>query len=131
MKRRSPIQRRTALARTRMVKRRLARTAEEARARQLVAARSGGQCELDAADPATDMHHRKNRSQGGAWAPSNLLHICREHHTWITTHPVLACKQGWAVRRGGDPATVPARLAQGWALLDDLGRATSTHLEAA
>lgn len=121
---RSPLPpRRAVLARSSWVRRPARRTSEETRTRGLVAARSAGRCELHLhAHPANDMHHRQNRSQGGLWAASNLLHICREAHRWITTHPVEARARGWALRSTDNPLTGPAWHARhGWVLLDDAG----------
>jgi len=94
----------------------------EAPARKVVRARSGGVCELDGRAPATEMHHRQNRSQGGVWAASNLLHLCSAHHLHITTHPQASREQGWAVPSHREPSQVPVWLSgHGWVFLDDLG----------
>lgn len=86
-------------------------TREERAARKTVKSRSLGICELHGGHPATDMHHRLNRSQGGLWSPENLLHICRASHAHITTNPAAAREQGWAVPSTRKPADVPAWLA--------------------
>lgn len=44
------------------------------------------------------MHHRRNRSQGGGWSPSNILHLCVESHVFVTEHPAEAVENGWSVR---------------------------------
>lgn len=54
----------------------------EATCRPIVRARSGGSCEL-CGHPAVQQHHRRNRSQGGEWAPSNILHLCVRCHELI------------------------------------------------
>lgn len=90
----------------------------ERTARKIVRARSGGVCELCQKQRATDVHHRKNRSQGGLWEPQNLLHLCHDEHMRITTSPALSYERGWSVRSGHDPATQPVWLAgHGWSLL--------------
>lgn len=75
------------------------------KARRIVKARSNGVCEICGGSQATDMHHRRNRSQGGQWAPENLMHLCHPHHMHITTHPAQAREQGWSVPSWADPAT--------------------------
>lgn len=93
-------------------------TPEERRARALVRERSGGACEL-CARPATDWSHRKRRSQGGLWCPSNGLHLCRADHSRVDNScdpvPVFS---GWHVPSWGDPETTPVYLPRhGWVLL--------------
>lgn len=84
-------------------------THDEATGRRVVSARSGGVCETCGHDRATDWHHRLNRSQGGSWAPSNGLAVCRRCHRYITTHPAHAYARGWLVAHGYDPAATPVR----------------------
>lgn len=94
----------------------------EKTARALVYARSGGTCERCGAAPAAEWDHRKNRSQGGLWLPSNGLHLCRNCHAWKTSNPLRATRHGWAVKSWQNPVEVPVRLAaHGLVLLDDLG----------
>lgn len=107
-------------------------TPEERRARAAVKARSLGVCEMDGRTPATDMHHRQNRSQGGVWSPENLLHLCSSHHQHVTVNPALACGRGWSVRSTQDPAGAPVWLAgRGWSYLDAAGGVTPTAGKAA
>lgn len=86
----------------------------EARARGIVAERSGGVCEVCGSARATNMHHRLNRSQGGTWAPSNLLHLCGSGttgcHGFITCNPAAAGHSGAALQSHQDPATTPVQL---------------------
>lgn len=82
-------------------------TKAEMAARRLVTERSRGVCEICQVRPATDWHHRKNRSQGGEWAASNGLHLCSSDHRWVTEHPAAAVAHGWSVRSWMDPAEVP------------------------
>lgn len=98
----------------------------EKRARQALRARSGGVCEMCGSRPATDAHHRKNRSQGGLWSPENLLHLCHQHHMHVTTHPAIARENGWSVSAYRDPAVEPVWLAgRGWSVLRPDGAITS------
>jgi len=96
----------------------------EDRARPLVIARSGDRCEIDR-EPGTDLAHRVDRSDGGTWAPSNLLRLCRKCHAWTHAEPLLAVEGGWRLRSTDDPATSPAWLwtpyGQAWFVLSDLG----------
>lgn len=97
-------------------------TAVERNGRKVTRARSGGICEIDGSNPATEAHHRKNRSQGGSWLPVNLLDLCTECHHRATVNPALARERGWSVLSTQDPAEVPVFLAgQGWSLLTDTG----------
>lgn len=79
-------------------------------ARRLVQARSGGVCEQCGSLRADEWHHRKNRSQGGKWHPTNGLHLCSPCHRHVTEHPAVAYAHGWSVRSTVDPAKVPVRI---------------------
>lgn len=98
----------------------------EATARRVVYARSGGRCELCGAT-ATDWAHRRSRAQGGQWAPSNGLHLCRPCHAWTELNPAAASAGGWRlVHDLREPASVPVWLQPvqvwpGWWLVDDEG----------
>lgn len=75
--------------------------------------------------PATDAHHRVNRSQMGRWEVQNLLHLCHAHHMHVTVNPLLARSRGWSVASYNDPAVVPVWLAgRGWSLLRPDGSIT-------
>lgn len=72
------------------------------------------------------MHHRKNRSQGGEWTPSNLLHLCGSGctgcHGYIGSNPSESYEQGWMVRRIDDPSKSPVWLfGWGFVILTDTG----------
>jgi hypothetical protein len=102
----------------------------ERTARALVYARSEGACERCGHFPGMSWHHRKNKGQGGLWAPSNGLHLCgdgaRMCHGWITGHPKASRDLGWAVSAYADPLVTPVLLAaHGWVLLDDAGGITA------
>lgn len=107
-------------------------TREERWARKLLAARSGGLCEVCRREPAVDAHHRRNRSQRGQWDISNLLHLCRREHQHIGTHPAVSYERGWSVRSTDDPASVPVFLAgHGWVYLTADGGRTPVERKAA
>ena len=93
--------------------------------RDRLTARSGGICELCGVDPATNWHHRKNRSQGGKNNLGNALHLCGSGttgcHGWVTENPAKAYEMGWSVRSGFNPADVPVYRRQEWAILTEDG----------
>jgi hypothetical protein len=93
--------------------------------RELLTLRSLGVCELCGAAKATNFHHRKNRSQGGAHDLSNALHLCGSGttgcHGMVTEHPQDAFDNGWSVRSFAVPAETPVKRMGSWVLLDDLG----------
>lgn len=102
----------------------------ERRARRIVTGRSGGFCEVCDRLQATEWHHRKNRSQGGAWCPSNGLHVCSPCHRHITTHPFAAREQGWAVGHTENPERIPVWLGRhGRVLLSKAGDVTPVEQE--
>lgn len=106
------------LRRSELVPKRPKADPAERPARKLLAARSGGICEMDGRNPATDAHHRKNRSQSGRWEITNLLHLCHEHHMHVTVNPALARERGWSVSGTQNPATAPVWIAgRGWTYL--------------
>ena len=96
----------------------------QSQGRTLVAARSGGLCEICALAPAREWHHRKNRSQGGTWAASNGMHLCTADHAWITEHPEQAAANGWTVKSFHDPAATTLLRRGKWVQLHDDGSVT-------
>lgn len=84
-----------------------------------------GMCEVCGIRPATNMHHRKNRSQGGRDTAANLLAVCGTGttgcHGYITEHPAEAYDKGWSVRRAFDPADVPVYRVGEWVVLTESG----------
>lgn len=121
-KRASAMKRGQALTRRVTKAKRAKVTAEERNGRKIVRDRSQGRCEIGIGCVATEQHHRRNRSQGGSWKPSNLLHLCHVHHSHVTTNPQAAREQGWAVASHQDPAHTPVWLAgRGFAFLTDDG----------
>ncbi len=82
----------------------------EATGRAIVNTRAGGRCELCGA-PGTNIHHRRKRSQGGRWDPSNLLRLCGSGttgcHGRIEVRPKVSHRLGlWLT--SGDPAPAEA-----------------------
>ena len=97
----------------------------ELRARRIVSGRSGGWCERCDRRLAAEWHHRKNRSQGGRWCPSNGLDLCGPCHRFVTAFRTVAFRHGWAVEEGLDPRRVPVWLARrGLCLLSPAGDVT-------
>lgn len=112
MKRGGPIRRSTPLprgkpprrtGRPKAVSAKRAEENEERRdVRMLVAARSGGWCEACPIlrpglepRPASDLHEILTRARGGSIVdPTNLLHVDRLCHDWITERPHLAAELG-------------------------------------
>jgi hypothetical protein len=111
--------------------------ADESTGREIVMLRDKGVCvRCRRVDPVFGVNHdhRKNRSQGGDWAPSNGQLMCGSGttgcHGFVTSHPKAALAEGYAVPSWGDPAEWPARrwiktdngtVREGWVLYDDDG----------
>jgi hypothetical protein len=94
----------------------------EREARRLLYERSNGVCEACGQARATDAHHRKNRSQGGTWDLTNLLHLCRKDHAFVTENPEAGRTLGHVVWGHEDPKEVLARHHfWGWVALEDDG----------
>ncbi len=73
--------------------------------------RAGSRCEI-CSKPANNAHHRRNRSQGGKDALSNLMLLCGSGttgcHGRVTMHPKWAAENGYAIRGKVDaPESVP------------------------
>lgn len=92
--------------------------------RSVVTDRSDRVCEKCGLEHAREKHHRKNRSQGGDWEPSNILDLCPGCHKWITEHPARAYINGWSVRQPRNPLHVPVMYRGALVYLDDLGGLT-------
>lgn len=79
-------------------------------------------CERCGGRNACEVHHRKNRSQGGGWGLSNLLDLCSECHREVTSLKKVALEQGWSVLREEDPAEKYVWMAgRGYCFLTDTG----------
>lgn len=112
----------------------------ENKCRIVVSERSSGFCEARLVGQhayrclgmAQTMHHRRKRSQGGEWRPSNILHVCgdgtRGCHGYIEANPAMARKYGLWLFAGQHPVSSPAKVAfrgtSAWYLLDDEGNMT-------
>lgn len=104
--------------------------ADEADAYELATLRDANTCQrcLRCGPPQRD--HRKNRSQGGLTAASNLQVLGMPCHSWKGEHPAEAIAEGYAVPSWADPKDWPARrwfrtdrgtVRLVWVLLDDDG----------
>lgn len=100
--------------------------------RDVVRERSGGDCELRLSaclGRAASVHHRRKRSQGGPWTPSNCLHTCgdgtRGCHGVITDTRTEYYESGWIVHSWDPWASTPVLMhthfGHTWVLLDDEG----------
>lgn len=73
----------------------------EKQCRAIVWERSDGLCERCGRQGHT-MHHRKKRSQGGAWIPENIVLVCGDGvngcHGWIEHNPNAAHAEGFHMR---------------------------------
>ncbi|OQO89904.1 hypothetical protein B1813_18865 [Saccharomonospora piscinae] len=101
---------------------------KEKQARRIVRERSGDVCEVQlpgCQGRAREWHHRRNRSQGGPWAPSNGLHLCHPCHRWITEHPAESYDEGWMVPSWDDWEVIPVKTWHGYVLLGDDGELTN------
>jgi 5-methylcytosine-specific restriction protein A len=85
--------------------------------RRIVHARSGGRCEGCRGEPATEMHHRLPRGQGGSHdprkgLPCNALHLGPKCHRWAETNHPQVYELGWKIRHGADddPCSIPATI---------------------
>jgi hypothetical protein len=82
----------------------------ERKCRKVVQARSSGACEI-CGHLGVQMHHRRNRSQGGRWVPSNIIHVCVECHAEIGAEPAWAVGSGYTVHGTVTvPSETPVRL---------------------
>lgn len=93
----------------------------EFKTRVAVRERSNGVCERCDKAVATDMHHRKNRSQMGQWNPCNIVHLCALCHVEITAEPEASRRSGFSVLSTDDPETVPVVYRSQRCLLEDDG----------
>lgn len=80
-----------------MSERRKVYSAELAIAREAVLKRCRNLCERCGEQPATEVHHRQRRSQGGSNELSNLTGLCSADHRWVHENPALAFETGWLV----------------------------------
>jgi phage terminase large subunit GpA-like protein len=68
-------------------------------------------------------HHRKYRSRGGRWKPSNVALLCAHCHQQCTDEYLWAMQRGFNVPSHENPAEVPILpwYTNGPVLLDDRG----------
>ena len=59
---------------------------------------------------ALEMHHRKFRSRGGGWTPSNVIGLCHLCHVGATQEMDWARQAGLNVHTFEDPAKVAVQL---------------------
>jgi hypothetical protein len=100
----------------------------ESATREIVTERSMGRCEK-CGNPGAQMHHRKNRSQGGLWSPSNIIFLCVEDHNWVGNNPVEAAVVGLHLLPEDDPASVPILTGDVPFLMDEDGGFTPVNPE--
>lgn len=80
--------------------------------RKAVFVRAWFACERCGGDDGLQIHHRRPRQAGGTSDPAarsaaNALLLDDRCHRWIESHRTWAEAQGWLVRSGVDPASVP------------------------
>lgn len=74
------------------------------KARRVVYARSGGECEarsMVCTGQAAHVHHIGGRKGPDAHAPENLLHVCLPCHEYVHAHPEESYTAGWMRKRLG------------------------------
>lgn len=92
---------------------------DEASTRDVVNNRSNGICEYCRRRRATDCHHRISVGVGGKWTPANILHMCRQDHSYFTDHPEEAYPLGVMVKshdERGEPHEIVVIQADGGGL---------------
>jgi hypothetical protein len=95
--------------------------------RDIITARAKGGCEICFFSHPDQIHHRRPRGAGGSKAPdtnlaSNGIAICAACHRMVESNRELAFTNGWLVRQGHDPATVPVlRHGSEWVQLNNDG----------
>ena len=110
----------------------------EALAREIVDARAYGRCEGCRCCPGRTFQHRRKRSQGGLWLPSNGVRLCGSgttgcHGDVDTYFPAIGRLLGLGLGRGDDERQTPAYLhsvaGSGWWLLNDDGTLTYVDVD--
>ena len=101
-----------------------------AKAKKVIRERSGGVCEGCAKVRASHIHHRLYKSRLGRGNVANGLHLCVSCHG--AAHTLFGEQQGWSIRSGGDPVSVPATVpvshaVHGLVKFDDLGGFETTN----
>lgn len=80
-------------------------------------------CEFCGKRRLEEMHHRKYRSQGGEWSPSNIIGLCWQCHKKATITPSWAYALGLSVMAAGtcDDTPICVWYNEGPVLFDDHG----------
>lgn len=99
----------------------------EKECRAIVRERANGACErCGRAGVLITLHHRRKRSAGGEWSPSNCVMVCGHGtsadrcHSWIEDNPNEAEDSGWHCRPWDNPADIPVTMSGSLAyLLED------------
>ncbi|RDI32410.1 hypothetical protein DEU38_103143 [Rhodococcus sp. AG1013] len=98
--------------------------------REIILARSGGNCEVMAGPSCLyavhQIHHRRPRGMGGSRrkstnTPSNALAVCWPCHAHIEANREKALVNGWLVSQGDEPVEQPVVWRGRPTLLDDNG----------
>lgn len=89
--------------------------------RRLVRARSHGDCEMCGQRDPLQLHHRKQRSVGGAHLVSNLLHLCNRCHVQVHQRMEHSLQTGRIIHSWASSLTSPVLLTRGWVYLDEDG----------
>ena len=77
-------------------------------------------------------HHRRKRSQGGLWLPSNIVDVCGHGtigcHGFLEANPATARRLGLWLYAGSNAIKTPCNISwrgiKGWYLLHDDGSLT-------
>ena len=101
----------------------------EAQCRKLVRKRANEMCErCGNTSRGLTLHHRRKRSQGGAWSPVNCVALCGHGttpngcHSWVEHNPNDAEWEGFHVRPWQDPAAIAVKYRGLWAFLAEDGK---------
>lgn len=83
--------------------------------------------------PSAQLHHRRPRAMGSSDRgstnlPSNLLSLCEPCHREVESDRSAAFQQGYLVRQGEEPLTIPVLYRGHYVLLDDCGGMKDTVL---
>lgn len=83
--------------------------------------------------PAQQLHHRRPRGMGSSVRgstnqPSNLISLCEPCHREVESDRSAAFTQGYLVRQGEEPSTVPVLYRGQHVLLSDAGAIVETQL---
>jgi hypothetical protein len=132
---RTPLVRRAALRATSILRSTAPRPVPPG-TRARLAVRSGGLCELWLPEVCTgrpgiarDVHHRVTVKMGGRHGEarvghdrlSNLLHVCRRCHGYVTADPAQSYLAGWSLREFQVPSVEPVTYRGAAVYLDDEG----------